>query len=474
MEPNLTFRFRNIGPVDDAKIELGSLTIISGRNNTGKTYLVYAIYGFLRKTWALMPTTTDSPYLDDHISEMTSLTKSEIATRLIEGGRIEWENDRDVVKHLQTKLLHGMCLRYSESGLAEVFNTSTEHFQETSMSLEFNSDSNTRGATGIPNEKTILWCDFEGTKIGVTLKRLEPDEEIDFDHEFIYPMMKDAYIRALLFELTSFRRSIHILSSVRHAISMFYKELDNSRSKMVRTLQQVEDDQSGMSPQIRELLRQTSRYALPIQDNIDFAREIPKLKLNTHRNDALVDIANMLGGRLEVMDEDVRFISKESKSRGYDIPLYLASSSTSELTHLYFYLSQLAEHEDYFLIVDEPESHLDTANQIQFARLLARLVASGARVLITTHSDYIIKEINNLIMLNSQFEDKEEFMERRGYRNSLDPTLVRAYVAEDNSLDRCKIDQYGIDMPVFDRTIDEINIVANELASRLAIELEEE
>ena len=45
---SVEFRFRNIGPVKEAAIELGDLTIIAGRNNTGKTYLVYTLYGFLK------------------------------------------------------------------------------------------------------------------------------------------------------------------------------------------------------------------------------------------------------------------------------------------------------------------------------------------------------------------------------------------------------------------------------------------
>ena len=35
-------------------MELGDLTIIAGRNNTGKTYLVYTLYGFL-KMWYSWP-----------------------------------------------------------------------------------------------------------------------------------------------------------------------------------------------------------------------------------------------------------------------------------------------------------------------------------------------------------------------------------------------------------------------------------
>ena len=51
--PSLNFRFKNIGPVKDANLELGDLTIIAGRNNTGKTYVVYTLYGFL-KMWREM------------------------------------------------------------------------------------------------------------------------------------------------------------------------------------------------------------------------------------------------------------------------------------------------------------------------------------------------------------------------------------------------------------------------------------
>ena len=36
-----------------------------------------------------------------------------------------------------------------------------------------------------------------------------------------------------------------------------------------------------------------------------------------------------------------------------------------------------------------------------------------------------------------------------------------------NSISRCEIDKYGIDMPNFDETINAINNVASELAARV-------
>ena len=138
------------------------------------------------------------------------------------------------------------------------------------------------------------------------------------------------------------------------------------------------------------------------------------------------------------------------------------------MSDFYFFLRHVAR-SNHLLIIDEPESHLDTANQVQLARLLARFVRAGLKVLITTHSDYLIKEINNLVMLSRSFTDKESVIKKLKYESddALEPELIRAYVAEKNGLTRCVVDHFGIDMPVFDETIDEINKVANELSSRL-------
>ena len=135
---------------------------------------------------------------------------------------------------------------------------------------------------------------------------------------------------------------------------------------------------------------------------------------------------------------------------------------------MYFYLRHVAK-ENQLVIIDEPESHLDTANQILLARLLAQMIQSNLKVLITTHSDYIIKEINNLIMLSRPFKKKKKVIQDLGYKKDdfIEPDAIQAYVAEGDSLTKCEIDEFGIDMPVFDETIDEINRNSIELASRL-------
>ena len=51
----MKFKVTNLGCIKSAEIELGKLTLLSGENNTGKTYLTYALYGFLsgvRQNWS--------------------------------------------------------------------------------------------------------------------------------------------------------------------------------------------------------------------------------------------------------------------------------------------------------------------------------------------------------------------------------------------------------------------------------------
>ena len=215
----------------------------------------------------------------------------------------------------------------------------------------------------------------------------------------------------------------------------------------------------------------TSRYALPVKENIDYTRSIPDLRgqeSELSKHGLLAHLRRLTSAYYKSSGDSIELTSTARGARRFNIPLHLASSSARGLSDLYFFLQHVAR-PNHLLIIDEPESHLDTHNQILMARLLVRCVHAGLKVLITTHSDYLVKELNNLIMLSRDFHGKEDMLKRFRYEREdvLAPGLIRGYIADNGTLTACSVDKYGMEMPNFDSTIDDINRVTNEISSRL-------
>ena len=150
-----------------------------------------------------------------------------------------------------------------------------------------------------------------------------------------------------------------------------------------------------------------------------------------------------------------------------------SSSAVRSLLDIGFYLRHVANPGD-LLMVDEPELNLHPENQRRVARLFACLVNLGIRVFVTTHSDYIVKELNTLIMLNQDKPYLKKIAQREGYNREelLCTGKIRVYVAQKAlmnlegrrrrsrhpSLVPASIDpELGIEVRSFDETINKMN-----------------
>ena len=78
------------------------------------------------------------------------------------------------------------------------------------------------------------------------------------------------------------------------------------------------------------------------------------------------------------------------------LPLMHASSMVSELAPVLLYLRDLVR-PGHVLVIEEPESHLHPSAQVEYTRQLAQLVRQGYRVIITTHSEWILEELANVV-----------------------------------------------------------------------------
>ena len=114
------------------------------------------------------------------------------------------------------------------------------------------------------------------------------------------------------------------------------------------------------------------------------------------------------------------------------------------------------------LILEEPESHLHPAAQRQLARGIVRLVNAGVRVLITTHSDIFVSQINNL--LRASYASKR-WLREQGFapEETLKHDDVSAYLfrmdedSEGSRIEALEIQRdVGIEDPMFNQVIHEL------------------
>ena len=84
---------------------------------------------------------------------------------------------------------------------------------------------------------------------------------------------------------------------------------------------------------------------------------------------------------------------------GWDnsLPLMRASSMVSELSPVVLYLRSVVFPGD-VLIIEEPEAHLHPDLQVKFVSVLAEIVKAGVRVILTTHSEWVLDAVANLVL----------------------------------------------------------------------------
>ena len=104
------------------------------------------------------------------------------------------------------------------------------------------------------------------------------------------------------------------------------------------------------------------------------------------------------------------------------LPLANASSMVSELGPVVLYLRHVVSSDD-LLIIDEPESHLHPAMQVAFTRHIAEIAGAGVRVLLTTHSEWVLEALGNVV-------GRAGLPGRGADEESLDPRQVGVWLFE--------------------------------------------
>lgn len=453
----MKFSFKNIGYVDNGCLELGNLTILFGENNVGKTYLNYAIYGLLKSIKNNIHFDFDDNYID-------SLQENGLVN--ISLYEINMLNSLNSSGHNFSENLH----RY--------FNTNEEFFEDSSVGISM-ADMDlkkiipkkfeAKAVIGKKHQSEFIFYKEEGTDIiNITLKH-NGELQQNFPNSLIKNILND-FLTKLIVSNDDFPTPF-VITSERTGISLFYKELDVNKNLILETLTEGKE----FDP-FDFLTKYRSRYAQPIHDNIQVIRDYESVQKNKsfiredkEKYDSILNtLQDIIGGNFKNSNKEVFYYPKKKKKRRkIAIPFYVASSSIKSMFLIDLYINCIAK-KGGLLIIDEPELNLHPNNQRKIAVLLAKLINAGVKVLITTHSDYLVRELNNRIMLkNLSPEARRNIMCE--YKISEDELLdisdVKAYGigVENHEITEFTINEYGIDTKIFDTVINEANILNDKI-----------
>ena len=456
---NLKVRLRNLGILKHAEFSLGDLTIICGKNNTGKTYATYALYGFL-DSWHRF---INFPVSDEQIQS------------LLVDGTIKLELGQYF--KTATRVLAETCKKYTNQ-LDSIFAATEGRFRNSEFQIQTEAidplNTEFTGTIGTGQEPLLTYSKNQDSQEIIFTLAVEKEREID-------SVFAERAIRLTISKVIfpdSFPNTF-ISSAERTGVAIFRRELNFARNRLLEEMVQTE---KKIDP--RELLfKAYQSYPQPIEDNAEFTRELEDIAkresfITKEHPEILAEFADIIGGDYNIMENDqLYYIPNGTRLK---LTMVESSSAVRSLLDIGFYLRCLAKKGD-LLIIDEPELNLHPENQRRIAKLFARLVNLEVKVFITTHSDYIVKELNTLIMLNNDKPHLKRIMKENDYQNIelIHANQIKVYVAKRALLPLEKgrkkrsrgytlvpadiHPELGIEVGSFDETIKEMNKIQRDI-----------
>ena len=443
----------NCGAIGFGTIDLSKqVTLFCGENGTGKTYFSYMIYGLLNTRFHIKS--------DDKIVEQL-INEREVAfaidfSKVVAYRKAMLENTRDNVDSI-----FGISSDDAEKIFKDLkisFKESEEEAERISFDAEF-----------------IITANIQGLKIQLTKEKKSNNVHVKIQEKEIVPSDALAAINFLLYSFVYHSLAVYPLSGVtvfpveRNSIYTFSKELSIRKQEALDNLQILVDKERKVSK--FDIFFNSKRYPWPVRDGLMVAEDlVEKKKSKSKFYDFAECLENeLLHGKVQISnDGEIQF--KPLKSLRTVLPIQMTASIVKTLSSLVVYLKYIA-HENDLIVIDEPEINLHPNIQIILARILVRLSNRGFRLLVSTHSDYIIREVNNMVML-SHLSNKDSVAQRLGYMEDeiLQSENLGVYIFKYKNkrckkvdLDSIEVSETGFSVPSIDDAIEKQNKMAEEL-----------
>lgn len=471
---NLMLSVKNFGPIYSADVELRPLTVFVGPSNTGKSYLailIYALHKFFNapKTMSLSFFHRRKSLLDnldiskkdmmsllDRLKQIASQMKIDELTqnfplpdkiaspiRTLYSNALPGDDLADEIMRCfgieeTRKLIRHGSKESAKVALLSKTSGSSENEDNYNALYRFAIEKGTLIAS--ISDSTPLQIGRDAVKVYIELaSEIEMRfgrESLDNDEKkflagmiiFVKTLIEDVFEKTVSHFAGPMSQSAYYLpadrAGVMHAHKVVVGSLIQSASR------------AGLRPEraLPELSGVLADFIEQLLDLGDLASKQKRLNRN-------------LAQRLEneILSGAIRI---ESSATGYpvfsyhpigwkeDMPLMNTSSMVSELAPVVLYLRHAVSPGE-VLIIEEPESHLHPGMQVAFIRHLAAAVRSGIRIIITTHSEWVLEELANLVRLSELSESDRKGISGADY--ALSPDQIGTWLFESKKRPRGSI-----------------------------------
>ena len=427
----LTFTVKNFGPLAEGTVELRPLTVFVGGSNTGKSYMAAAIWAVAQAIESGNP---------GFLLGARGVKAHGRAIRsggfTITFGRSQpRDEDTEAIKDIQNwiEIQNGLSNRSSGITVADLPDAARLMIDKfTRQSLDticanikdrlrdvYGEDSEF-AKNGKPADFSLIVCRdnpllsmnvtltdhkksmpaFDISKAKVPFYELE-NLQIGFGGEFYESLADDLFGSAKMMAAESiadgFPPDSYYLPAARSGIAQGHKVLAASLARQSRRV--------GLEPiNIPSLPGVTTEF---LGNLIELDKRMAVRHGFTGRLGAAIDFieTSVLRGKVDLDESsglptpEIVYLPEIDGAISGKYTLEHTSSMVSELAPLVLFLKYLVNPGD-LLVLEEPESHLHPAAQRELARGIVRLVNAGVKVLVTTHSDTFVSQINNQMRIS--------------------------------------------------------------------------
>ena len=449
----------NLGPIKKAAFNLDKrLSVFCGPNNTGKTYLSYVLYAYTRRRVYL----PDERLTDDQVNSFVSNRSLEIP---LDYKRI-YELTLQRLKNIKNDL--GTIFGLSDENAKRLFpkfriklNQNADKYREMLVSNIYDFEF-------YLTRNVLVKVSKKAGDQSISLKNLSKSMEASDREEIKYTLLTAIYHYFVVSPIFD----SHFFPVERTSMFTYHKDIQGTRNKLVDMLH----SQEGVNQQqaINFIMKNSTQFPLVIGQTLEAANSMGQTRKNEGYYSFLADEIerDIMHGKLIVTEEgDLQFASEGAMDKV--VPLQLSASMEKAVSGIVFYLRHISGNGD-MVFIDEPEVNCHPNIQVLMSRIFAKMVNAGLRLVISTHSDYIIRELNNLIMLNGTSNDISEDLIRWGYTSDmrLSSNNVAAYLFDYDAQNQVemtplRVTDTGFEVSTIDATINQQNEISQALYYQL-------